>query len=320
MKNIENKSIDNEMSKVVKQSGTIPYLYIENQHMVAFDVDNTLVLWGDNPYSPGPEKIEFNNYGQRVYLTPHAEHIFLLKTYKPRGFGVLVWSAAGAEWAKEVIDKLGLSENIDLILSKTCKFFDDLPANKILGQHLYFHSQLVNEEWRPIPGYESLYQISNLGRVKSIFKDGSSSIRALQTGAAGYLTIALSKQRKPKTYLIHRLVAASFCANPYNKKIVNHKDGNRQNNKFDNLEWTTIRENNIHGSQFKKKIPYSQGSKNIGAKLNEQQVVSIYQSTDSAKNLAKQFRVSETTIYFIKTKKTWKNVLYKIDPDVVYKE
>ena len=111
------------------------------------------------------------------------------------------------------------------------------------------------EQWRDIKGYEGLYQVSNMGRVKSlsrIRKCGSNKyiqkerIMKQQDRYNGYKKVQLYKDDYVSFY-VHRLVAEKFIPNPENKPQVNHKDSNISNNNLNNLEWVTISENSIHG-------------------------------------------------------------------------
>lgn len=102
------------------------------------------------------------------------------------------------------------------------------------------------EIWKDIKGYEGLYQISNFGRVKSFCLNKKGKIRALSTFSTGYVYVGLSRNALTKHHLVSILVAEHFIPNPENKKFVNHKDGNKKNNRFYNLEWSTQSENTKH--------------------------------------------------------------------------
>jgi hypothetical protein len=99
------------------------------------------------------------------------------------------------------------------------------------------------EEWRDISGYEGLYQVSNTGRVKSL---RNNIIRKLGKFINGYLFAGLKVNGEQHNKAIHRLVAEEFLPNPDKKREVNHKDGNKQNNNLENLEWVTRQENIAH--------------------------------------------------------------------------
>lgn len=112
------------------------------------------------------------------------------------------------------------------------------------------------EIWKDIENYEGLYQVSNFGRIKSLNHMASNGIKDIMykgrilkpflDGKKNYLEVCLSKNNLKKKYLVHRLVAETFLENEYNKREVNHKDGNKQNNCVDNLEWVTSKENKHH--------------------------------------------------------------------------
>ena len=107
----------------------------------------------------------------------------------------------------------------------------------------------MEEIWKDIEGYEGLYQISNMGRVKALKKG---IIRKPRLGR-GYLYLNLCKNGMKKTFKIHRLVAKAFIPNPQNLKCVNHKDENKLNNVVYNLEWCTFKYNTNYGTSLKRR-------------------------------------------------------------------
>ena len=103
----------------------------------------------------------------------------------------------------------------------------------------------MEEIWKDIPGYEGLYQISNKGKIKGLYRYN----KILKTHCNkhnGYVYALLCNNKKEKCYRVHRLVAQTFLENKENKPYVNHKDGNKQNNCVENLEWCTAKENTEH--------------------------------------------------------------------------
>lgn len=112
----------------------------------------------------------------------------------------------------------------------------------------------MEEVWKPIDGYEGLYEVSNLGRVRSYIPPNNSkcSVRNVplimkpQMNERGYMVVALIKNKARKVFRIHRLVAFAFVDTIDGKPYVNHIDGNKTNNNASNLEWCTRSENMIH--------------------------------------------------------------------------
>lgn len=113
------------------------------------------------------------------------------------------------------------------------------------------------EEWQPVSGYEGVYEVSNFGQVKSVstkkpyrngFRNAKPRILRPNIINGGYSQVALTRDKKRKHYLVHRLVAEAFVENPNGLPQVNHIDGNKQNNCSANLEWCTAKENMIHSS------------------------------------------------------------------------
>lgn len=109
------------------------------------------------------------------------------------------------------------------------------------------------EIWKDILGYEGLYQVSNLGNVRSLNYRRSGKTKLLKQGTDnGYKRVELSKNGKKKKYWVHRLVAIAFISNPNNYKEVNHKDEDKSNNNVNNLEWCTREYNNNYGTRNKR--------------------------------------------------------------------
>lgn len=116
----------------------------------------------------------------------------------------------------------------------------------------------MNEIWKDILDYEGLYQVSSMGRVKSLERysyKGNRSVQRLKTRILkagirkdGYLTVVLRKDGKSTSYLVHRLVASAFICNPNGFNVVNHKDENKQNNDVRNLEWCNSLYNNTYNN------------------------------------------------------------------------
>ena len=106
---------------------------------------------------------------------------------------------------------------------------------------------MKEEIWKDIPGYEGLYQVSNQGNVISLHS-GSKKILSPFVRKNGYTFASITKDKKKKTFSVHRLVALAFLPNPKNYPVVNHKDENPKNNNVDNLEWCTQKYNCNYGN------------------------------------------------------------------------
>ena len=111
------------------------------------------------------------------------------------------------------------------------------------------------EEWKPIQGYEGIYEISNYGRIKSIARSGNNRtlkdrIMKQHKGKTGYKQVRLCKDNHTKLWKVHVLIARAFIENHCNLPIVNHKDGNKENNEISNLEWCTYSHNIKHAYDF----------------------------------------------------------------------
>jgi len=177
----------------------------------------------------------------------------------------------------------------------------------------------MTEIWKDIRGFEGKYQISNLGRVRSLdrfeivtnprgkfkrFRKGK--ILSLNDNGHGYLTVKLG--RKGGRHYVHRLVAEHFVDNPLNLPEINHIDNNTKNNVASNLEWTTRQDNILH---MVKQNRQSKGSDRPKAKLKESDVVKIKEMLRQGMDItqiAERYKVHPTTIKDIRDNRTWKHV------------
>jgi len=165
--------------------------------------------------------------------------------------------------------------------------------------------------WKQTMGYEGLYLISSHGDVKTISRKDSlgrvvkEKMRKLVSDTRGYLQVGLYKNKKMKLELVHRLVAKTFIENIIKKPCVNHKNGIKTDNRVENIEWCTYGENNIHACEN----GLMAGEKNPTAKLTVEQVRTIREKFNNNRHkLAKEYKVDESTIRSIISKKTWRYI------------
>lgn len=132
----------------------------------------------------------------------------------------------------------------------------------------------MEEIFKDVVGFETLFQISNLGRV---FSKRSNKLLKLHTSKTGYVTLATKiggRHGFNKCFKVHRLVAEAFIPNPASKPQVNHLDGNKGNNIASNLEWATAKENIVHA--FSEGLNTARkGAASPNAKLSESDVREI---------------------------------------------
>ena len=176
---------------------------------------------------------------------------------------------------------------------------------------------LPNENWKPIKGYEGLYEISSLGRLKRIlkyrkFRNYQEKILKPSKDKDGYFRTTLTAKNKVrKNVIIHRVVALNFIINHKNKPCVNHKNGIKSDNNLHNLEWCTVKENNVHAIRLGL-AGQSSGEKHHMSKLTKNQVVNIIDLYSNKKysqrKLSDIFNISQTQISRIINKKRWQHI------------
>lgn len=148
----------------------------------------------------------------------------------------------------------------------------------------------MHEIWKPVQDYEGLYEVSNFGSVRSLpRKAGNFHIkgRILKQfkSRQGYYSVCLSKDGTSKTFAVHRLVAISFVPNPENKVTVNHINEDKLDNRAENLEWLTLRENLHYGTRAaraRETITESIGVPVLQISPNGHSVIKRYESISTA--------------------------------------
>jgi hypothetical protein len=153
-----------------------------------------------------------------------------------------------------------------------------------------------------IPGYEGFYSIDKMGNV---YSDRSYKFLKSAIDKDGYQWVLLCIKNKRKIIHIHKLIALTFIPNPENKLYINHKDGNKQNNFVENLEWVTRSENDIHRCRV---LHICQGEKHGMSKLKEKDVLEIrekYKRGMTKNEIAKIYNISRGQISNIILKKHW---------------
>ena len=184
----------------------------------------------------------------------------------------------------------------------------------------------MKEKWIPIIGYETKYELSNYGKVKSIkrlvngrnLKPVTKKEKIIVTNSLrkGYKYIELYNDKlERKKFSLHRLIAIHFIPNPNNYPQINHIDGNTLNNSIDNLEWCTASYNVRHALNTGLLVA-KKGEECTQSKLTKQQVKDIYvlkSNGMTSKEISKIYGVCFSTICDIFQGRTWKSVIIEME-------
>jgi len=183
-----------------------------------------------------------------------------------------------------------------------------------MSEDIYEH-----EIWKDVKGYEGMYQVSNLGRVKSLDRYVNSGYgkQRLHRGKIlkpkldkdGYLDVGTRVYGEAVHFRPHREMAIAFIPNPENKPQVNHIDFDKTNNSIENLEWSTPQEQIAHNYKNKK---HAHGERQHKAKLTETEVIELRQSFRKGKDwnmLAEEYGITPGNVWFIVHDLTWKHLL-----------
>lgn len=168
------------------------------------------------------------------------------------------------------------------------------------------------EEWKPVIGYEGLYEVSNTGNVRSIYREGVYESRwgkvkmkfpgkmlTINKTKKGYCYVGLSKDSVQTKHLVHRIVMFAFVG--VNDRQVNHIDGVKTNNNITNLEYCTQSENLIHASR----VLGTRRGKSVGSKFDEIDIVNIRSDRRKLREIAKDYGVTLQAIHLIKKRKNF---------------
>lgn len=180
----------------------------------------------------------------------------------------------------------------------------------------HFFNKFMNMGWKPVVGYEGIYEVHAYGMVRSLDRlikpkgrkpYKKKGVVLKEHLSNGYYTVQLCRNGNISRKQTHRLVAEAFINNDENKPCVNHKDFNRLNNTYTNLEWCTQKENIRHATD-NGRTNAIKGERVNTNKLTKQDVVAIRKRADAGQNMnqiARDYGVRPNTIHDIKTRKNW---------------
>lgn len=195
--------------------------------------------------------------------------------------------------------------------------------NNLIIENLKYlddNSVECEEQWKDIIGYKGLYEVSNLGRIKSLPKTlvtfkhkrfrGEKLLCTTTFHPSGYRYVTLIKNKKRTSHSVHRLVGVHFISNPTNLPQINHEDTNKTNNKYLNLSWCTNEENAEHAKK-NGLMNYQKGESHGCSKLKEKDIIEIRELFNNGLDkhvIGKRFGISSSHAYNIKRRMAWKHI------------
>lgn len=209
---------------------------------------------------------------------------------------------------------------INELLLKNFEKYEILYAPTKRCEKQFEDNIIEGELWKPMLNYEDLYEVSNLGRIKSVTRNNIDSIgRNVQRRSQiiksipkkiGYCFINVYRDGKRYKYNTHKIVALTWIPNPENKYTINHINGVKHDNRVENLEWCTVKENVHHA--IATGLSKRKGTDNTNACLDEKQVVEIRSSyikkKGNIKKLSEKYKVSTSIISDVVNNRTYNNI------------
>lgn len=171
------------------------------------------------------------------------------------------------------------------------------------------------EVFKDVVGYEGFYKISNIGNVKSlsrtILKNGIYPFKSKEKNLKNrfnnnYYYVTLCKNNTYKTFRNHRLIAMAFIPNPNNKPMVNHINGIKTDNRIENLEWCTSKENVNHA--ISTGLINQNGVNSINSRLTEKEILEIRSLNLPHLEISEKYNISKSYVSSIKRRRTWKHI------------
>jgi hypothetical protein len=176
---------------------------------------------------------------------------------------------------------------------------------------------MLKERWKPIVGFTGYYEVSNMGRVRTVshfVRKGNGvryvqgRLRTLQPVDGGYLKVRLYKNDTGHNRWVHRLVARAFLRNPQHKPEVHHRRDPKRNNAVTNLKWVTVAE---HARLTRLEGKIRRGSYNGRSELNTRQITEMRELRrhQTLRQLATRYGVGESCVSMIVRRRRWKHII-----------